>query len=219
VFTGIVQEIGSVVSVAHTGDGSTLQIDAAHVSSAIRVGDSVAVDGVCLTVVAADRSLLSFDAINETLERTTLGSLEQGRRVNLEAALRAGEPLGGHIVQGHIDAVGGVVAERADGFSRVLEIVLPAALGRYIIGKGSIAVQGVSLTVAAVTRDGFEVCLIPRTSAVTTLGEAAVGTRVNLEVDMFAKYIERLVSVGAIALPARETAATIAISDQPTGVS
>jgi riboflavin synthase len=181
------------------------------VRDGIRIGDSVSVDGACLTVVAVDGGTLAFEAMNETLERTTIGDLAPSGRVNLEGALRAGDPLGGHVVQGHVDGVGGIVAERPDGFSRVLEIVPPAHLLRYLVEKGSIAVAGVSLTVSALTRDGFEVCLIPHTCQATTLGTLAGGGRVNLEVDLFAKYVERLLA----RREPHEVPATIALSETP----
>jgi riboflavin synthase len=192
VFTGIVQEIGAIAAVEHAPDGSTLRVLAGPAIRGLRVGDSVAVDGACLTATAVSEHEVAFQAMHESLARTTLGDLASGTRVNLEAALRAGEPLGGHNVQGHVDGVAGIVAERREGFSRVLEIVPPAHLLRYLVEKGSVCVAGVSLTVSALTRDGFEVCLIPHTCEATTLGSLAVGGRVNIETDIFAKYVERL---------------------------
>lgn len=196
-FTGIVQEIGTVEAVEHGLDGSVMRVAASVATAGLRLGDSVAVDGCCLTATAVGTAGASFEAMHETLTRTTLGDLRAGDRVNLEAALKAGEPLGGHNVQGHVDGVGGIVAERAEGFSRVLEIVPPAHLLRYVVEKGSICVAGASLTVSALTRDGFEVCLIPHTREATTLGSLAVGSRVNVETDIFAKYVERLVAHAA----------------------
>ncbi len=191
-FTGIIQEIGTIEAVEHAPGGSSLRIAARHALQPLRLGDSVAVDGACLTatVITGDRA--TFEAMHETLDRTTIGELAAGSKVNLEAALRAGEPLGGHNVQGHVDGVGGIVAERREGFARVLEIVPPAHLMRYVVEKGSVCVAGVSLTVSTLTRDGFEVCLIPHTLQATTLGSLAVGTRVNVETDIFAKYVERM---------------------------
>jgi riboflavin synthase len=209
-FTGIVQEIGSVTSVEHGPDGSLLHVRMAGVGEGLRVGDSVSVDGCCLTATAIDDGVAAFEAMQETLDRTTLGDLAAGSRVNLEGALRAGDPLGGHNVQGHVDGVGGVVAERMEGFSRVLEIVPPAELLRYIVEKGSIAVAGVSLTVSALTRDGFEVSLIPHTLQATTLGGLAAGARVNLETDVFAKYVERLLGAYREAPLGTKAPATIA---------
>lgn len=214
-FTGIVQEIATVAAVDHGADGSTLRLAAGAVADGLREGDSVSVDGVCLTAIDLTPGALAFEAMHETLQRTTLGGLGPGDRVNLEAALRAGEPLGGHVVQGHVDGVGTIVAERAEGFSRVLEIVPNAHLLRYVVEKGSICVAGVSLTVAALTRDGFEVCLIPHTCEVTTLGSLAPGSTVNLEVDILAKYVERLLTHRAD----REIAATIALPDASVGSS
>jgi riboflavin synthase len=212
-FTGIVQELGTVAAVDHGADGSTLRIEAATVADGVRLGDSVAVDGVCLTVVEVTAGALAFEAMHETLERSTLGRLRAGDRVNLEGALRASDPLGGHVVQGHVDGVGTIAAERAEGFSRVLEIVPDAHLLRYVVEKGSVCVAGVSLTVAALTRDGFEVCLIPHTCEATTLGSLAVGGFVNLEVDILAKYVERLLEHRA----GQEIAATIALPDASVG--
>jgi riboflavin synthase len=212
-FTGIVQEIGTVAAVDHGADGSTLRIAAASVAEGVRLGDSVAVDGVCLTAVEAAPGALAFEAMHETLERSTLGRLRAGDRVTLEGALRAGEPLGGHVVQGHVDGVGTIAGERAEGFSRVLEIVPGAHLLRYVVEKGSICAAGVSLTVAALTDDGFEVCLIPHTCEATTLGSLAVGSSVNLEVDILAKYVERLLEHQS----GQEIAATIALPDASVG--
>jgi riboflavin synthase len=192
-FTGIVHEIGTVTAVEHGPEGSVIAIAMTTVAERLRVGDSVAVDGCCLTAVSVTADGAAFEAMRETLDRTTLGDLGPGDHVNLEGALRAGDPLGGHNVQGHVDGVGGLVSERMEGFSRVLEIVPPASLLRYLVEKGSIAVAGVSLTVSALTRDGFEICLIPHTQQATTLGDLAVGSRINLEADIFAKYVERLV--------------------------
>jgi riboflavin synthase len=212
-FTGIVQEIGTVAAVDHGADGSTLRIEAAGVADGVGLGDSVAVDGVCLTAVEAAPGVLAFEAMHETLERSTLGGLRAGDRVNLEGALRASDQLGGHIVQGHVDGVGTIAGERAEGFSRVLEIVPDAHLLRYVVEKGSICAAGVSLTVAALTAEGFEVCLIPHTCEATTLGSLAVGSSVNLEVDILAKYVERLLQHHS----GQEIAATIALPDASVG--
>jgi riboflavin synthase len=177
-FTGIVREVGRVVSF----DGGRLVVAAESTAAA---GDSVAVDGVCLTVV--DGSGLAFDVVSETLARTTLGGLEAGDGVNIEPALRAGDPLGGHYVQGHVDGVG-----RVRSLGEPVWFDAPAELLRYLVEKGSIAVDGVSLTVAAVDDGGFAVALIPHTLAETTLGGLAPGDGVNLETDVLAKYVERL---------------------------
>jgi riboflavin synthase len=182
-FTGLVREVGTVVAF----DGARLEIDAGQVAREAKVGDSIAVAGVCLTVVARVDSTLRFDAVPETLARTTLGTLDQGSRVNLEPSLRAGDPLGGHVVQGHVDGVGTV---RSVGEPTWFDA--PRDLLKYVVEKGSIAVDGTSLTVAATDDDGFAVALIPHTLAVTTLGELAPGLKVNLEVDVLAKYVASL---------------------------
>ena len=177
-FTGIVREVGRVVSF----DGHRLVVDGATQAA---TGDSVAVDGVCLTAV--DGSQLAFDVVDETLDRTTLGALKAGDRVNLEPALRAGDPLGGHLVQGHVDGLG-----RVRSVGEPVWIDAPPDVLRYCVEKGSIAVDGVSLTIAALDDAGFAVALVPHTLAVTTLGRAEPGTPVNLEIDVLAKYVERL---------------------------
>jgi riboflavin synthase len=187
-FTGLVSEVGIVASMV---DGR-LTIDAPETAHGVQLGDSVAIDGVCLTVVAFDESSLSFDAVPETLSRTALGTLDQGSRVNLEPALRAGDPLGGHYVQGHVDGVGSVQSVEPEGEGRRLRFTASAELLRYIVEKGSIAVQGTSLTVAAVDDSGFEVALIPHTLQVTTLGDLKPEQPVNLETDVLAKYVEKL---------------------------
>jgi riboflavin synthase len=158
----------------------------------LQPGDSVAVSGVCLTATAAANGAFEAQAVSETLARSTLGALAPGARVNLEAPVRAGERLGGHIVQGHVDGVGTVSAIREEGASRVLTIELAPALTRYLAEKGSVAVDGVSLTVSALGEHAFAVALIPETLRRTTLGEVGVGERVNLELDILAKHVERL---------------------------
>ena len=169
-----------------------LTIEAPAVAAGAQLGDSVAIDGVCLTVVAARGGELAFDAVPETLDRSSLGTLDHGSRVNLEPALRAGEPLGGHYVQGHVDGAGSVRSVEAEGDGKRIWFDAPAELLRYVVEKGSIAVQGTSLTVAAVDEDGFAVALIPHTLGATTLGELEPGDRVNLEADVLAKYVEQL---------------------------
>ena len=188
-FTGIVREVGTVAAF----DGSRLVLGAAETAAGVTVGDSVSIGGVCLTVVAVEEGRLAFDVVPETLSRTALGRLEPGDRVNLEPSLRVGDPLGGHVVQGHVDAVGHVRSVTPEGDSRRVWVDAPAEVVRYCLEKGSIAVDGVSLTVAALDDDGFEVALIPHTLAVTTLGELGPGDEVNLEPDMLAKVVERLV--------------------------
>jgi riboflavin synthase len=189
-FTGLVREVGTVASLV---DGR-LTIDAPETARGVQIGDSIAIDGVCLTVVACEDASLSFDAVPETLSRTALGTLEQGSRVNLEPALRAGDPLGGHYVQGHVDGVGTVESVAPEGEGRRMRFAAPGELLRYIVEKGSIAVQGTSLTVAAVDDTGFEVALIPHTLQATTLGALQLEQRVNLEADVLAKYVEKLLS-------------------------
>jgi riboflavin synthase len=196
-FTGIVQELGEVTAIEHRPAGSNLRLRLPRTAPGLRLGDSVAVDGVCLTAVEVEGDEAAFEAMGETLQRTTLGALAAGDDVNVEGALRAGDPLGGHIVQGHVDGVGRVAAVRDDGIARVLSIDAPPALHRYVVEKGSIAVGGVSLTVSALTEDGFEVWLVPHTREATTLGRVGPGAALNLEVDQLAKYVERLVAARA----------------------
>jgi riboflavin synthase len=193
VFTGIVRERGRVVSADRNGGGVHLRISAAETAQAAP-GDSISVSGCCLTVTTADGDALEFDAVPETIARTTLGALEPGAEVNLEPALRAGEPLGGHFVQGHVDGRARVAALHPDGQGARLRLELPADLHRYCVEKGSIAVDGVSLTIAALHDDGIELALVPFTLEHTTLGALVPGDEVNVEVDLLAKYAERLAS-------------------------
>jgi riboflavin synthase len=188
VFTGLIREVGTVAAF----DAGRLVVDAPETAPSAAVGDSVAIGGVCLTVTALDGSRLSFEAVPETLARTVLGSLDAGSRVNLEPALRAGDALGGHYVQGHVDGVGTVRSVEPEGGGKRIWIDAAADLLRYVAEKGSIAVDGTSLTVAGLDDSGFAVALIPHTLTVTTLGALEAGSRVNLEVDMLAKYVERL---------------------------
>ena len=193
-FTGIVRERGTVAAIDGDGDGVRLRIEAPETAAQAAIGDSVAINGVCLTVTERDGASLSFDAVPETLSRTALGRLAPGSAVNLEPALRAGEPLGGHYVQGHVDGVGTVRSIEPEGEGVRLAIEAPEALLRYCVEKGSIAVEGVSLTIAALRDDAFEIALIPHTLAETTLSALAPGDLVNLEADVLAKYVERLVA-------------------------
>jgi len=190
VFTGLVEEGGRVVDVRPSGEGARLAIAARAVLDGLAVGDSMAVNGACLTAVEVTADGFCVDCVAETLRRTTLGRLAPGDRVNLERPMRLGDRLDGHLVQGHVDGVGTVRGVRREGESAVLEIVPPPELLRYVVEKGSIAVDGVSLTVAARLPDAFTVALIPHTMAVTTLGPDARDRRVNLEVDVVAKYVE-----------------------------
>lgn len=172
-----------------TGDGVRLRV---RTRLELSEGDSVAVDGVCLTATEVGDGAFAADVMRETLDRSALAGLAQGRTVNLELPLRPADRLGGHVVQGHVDGVGTVADVREDGFARVVTLAADPALLRYVVEKGSIAVNGVSLTVAAVSDGRFSVALIPETLQRTTLGDAAVGASVNLEVDVFAKYVEKL---------------------------
>ena len=189
-FTGIVRELGTV----ETFDGSRLVVVAPETAATAALGDSVAVAGVCLTVVANENGRLAFDAVPETLSRTALGGLRPDGAVNVEPSLRVGDPLGGHVVQGHVDAVGRVRSVTPEGDGRRVWVDAPESVVRYCIEKGSVAVDGVSLTIAAFDDDGFEVALIPHTLAVTTLGSLEPGDEVNLEADVLGKVVERLVA-------------------------
>jgi riboflavin synthase len=190
VFTGLVQDLGEITGAEASGDGVRLTI---ATRLELAEGDSVAVNGVCLTATAIADGAFSADVMNETLRRSSLAEAEAGRRVNLELPLRAADRLGGHFVQGHVDGVGTVRDVREDGFARVVTVAAPPEVLRYIVEKGSIAVDGVSLTIAAYGDDWFSVSLIPETLERTILGAAQTGQPVNLEVDVLAKYIERLV--------------------------
>ena len=191
-FTGLIREVGRVVSREGGVDGVRLTIEATHTAANAQLGDSIAIDGVCLTVVATGADTIAFDAVPETLARTSLGTLDHGSRVNLEPALRAGDALGGHYVQGHVDGVGNVRSVEAEGDGRRVWFDAPAEVLRYIVEKGSITVQGTSLTVANVDEAGFAVALIPHTLDATTLGALEPEDRVNLEADVLAKYVEKL---------------------------
>jgi riboflavin synthase len=191
-FTGLVAGTGVVESLERGAIGVRLRVRA-DLAGELARGDSIAVNGVCLTVVDPGDQGFSADVMEETLRRSSLGPLAEGDHVNLELPLRVGDRLGGHMVQGHVDGTGSVQAVSEDGFARVVRIGAPSGLLRYVIEKGSIAVDGVSLTVASVDGDGFEVSLIPETLERTTLGAAAPGRVVNLEVDVLAKYVEKLI--------------------------
>ena len=193
-FTGIVREKGRVVSAELNGDGRslTLRIAAPLTAAATSLGDSVSVAGCCLTAVAADDGELLFEAVPESLARTTIAKLGEGTQVNLEPALRAGDPLGGHYVQGHVDGVGGVRSLESEGDGARLWLDVPPDLLRYCVEKGSLAVDGVSLTIAAVDDRGVGIALVPHTLRETTLSALESGDGVNLETDVLAKYVERL---------------------------
>jgi riboflavin synthase len=192
VFTGIVREVGRVAALDGGSDGVRLEVDAPETAAAVAIGDSVAINGVCLTAVAVADGRIAFDAVPETLARTSLGRLGTGATVNVEPALRAGEPLGGHYVQGHVDGVGTVRSADAEGDGRRVWFDAPPELLRYVVEKGSVAVEGTSLTVADLDGAGFAVALIPHTLEATTLGALTPGDPVNLEADVLAKYVERL---------------------------
>jgi riboflavin synthase len=192
-FTGLVQDIGSVESVEGGADGSRLRI-ASKLAAQIGLGDSIAVNGVCLTATKADASGFATEAMNQTLEVTVIGALAAGARVNLELATRADERLGGHIVQGHADGSGEVIGITEDGFARRVRVDLPPELLRYVVDKGSVALNGVSLTIAELGPTWVEVSLIPETLERTNLGSVGPGDPLNVEVDVIAKYVERLLS-------------------------
>ena len=191
-FTGLVADLGTVEAVRATDDGVRLVVRST-LAGELAEGDSVAVNGVCLTATSIADGRFQADVMLETLRRSSLGEVRDDATVNLELPLRATDRLGGHVVQGHVDGLGTVRDAREDGFSRVVEIAADPALLRYVVEKGSIAVDGVSLTVAAIGDDWFSVALIPETRQRTTLGAAPPGTPVNLEVDVLAKYVEKLV--------------------------
>jgi riboflavin synthase len=195
-FTGLIAELGSVTDVNLDASGATLSI-ASGLADQLHEGDSIAVNGVCLTATEVDAEGFRAQAMIETLERSSLGALRPGARVNLELALRAQDRLGGHIVQGHVDGTATVRAVRDEGFARVLEIEAEQPLARYLVEKGSVALDGVSLTVSALSDDGFSVSLIPETLQRTNLGAIGEGDRLNVEVDILAKHVERLLGAHA----------------------
>lgn len=193
-FTGLVEEVGTVRSVTPVGDGARVEIDAALVLTDVEMGASIAVNGCCLTVVDWGAGWWAADAVPETLNRTNLGALSPGDPVNLERPLPANGRYGGHVVQGHVDGTGAVQRiEQLDDGSYLFTFSLPAELGVYVVEKGSIAVDGISLTVADVTPTSFSIAIIPHTHAVTAMGRRRVGDTVNVEADVLAKYVERLV--------------------------
>jgi riboflavin synthase len=193
VFTGLIQDIGEVESIEKGDDGARMRIATAFAAE-VAAGDSVAVNGVCLTATSVDSSGFGTEAMNQTLDATALAGLEAGSRVNLELAVRAGDRLGGHIVQGHVDGVAEVASVEEDGFAKRLRVTLAPELLRYVVDRGSIGLEGVSLTVSALGDDWVEVSLIPETLERTNLGDADVGRKLNVECDLVAKYVERLVS-------------------------
>jgi riboflavin synthase len=196
VFTGLIEDLGSVSALERNEQGATLRIGT-RLAGELEEGDSISVDGVCLTAVDIGEREFAAQAMAETLRRSALGGLEPGARVNLELALRADGRLGGHVVQGHVDGTGVVSEIRTEGIARVLRIDADPPVARFLVEKGSVAVNGVSLTVSALHEDGFEVSLIPETLRRTNLGGMTVGDRVNLEVDVLAKHVERLLEAHA----------------------
>ncbi|MDX6543630.1 MAG: riboflavin synthase [Gaiellaceae bacterium] len=194
-FTGIVRERGRVASVEGDGNGIRIRLEAPLTAGEAAIGDSVSLNGCCLTVVETADGTLAFDAVPETLSRSSLEGLEAGSELNVESAVRAGDPLGGHYVQGHVDAVGTVRSVDREGEGRRIWLDTPSDVLRYCVEKGSVAVDGVSLTIADLDESGFAVALIPHTLSATTLGTLVRGARVNLEADVLAKYVERLVEV------------------------
>ena len=193
-FTGIVREVGRVVSAEGDEDGRALVVEAPATAGSTAVGDSVSIGGVCLTAESVDGGRIRFHAVTETLRRSSLGGLAAGGEVNVEPALRAGEPLGGHIVQGHVDGLGRISSVEAEGEGLRVIVEAPPEILRYCVEKGSITVDGVSLTVAELLEDAFAVALVPHTLSATTLRDLAPGQPVNLEVDVLAKYVERLLA-------------------------
>ncbi len=210
-FTGLIADLGEIIGAEHSGDGVRLTV-ASRLTGELSEGDSIAVNGVCLTATAidADAGVFDADVMHETLRRSSLAEVRVGGPpVNLELPLRAADRLGGHVVQGHVDATGEIVSVRDDGFSRRVELRAPAEVLRYVVEKGSITIDGISLTVAELGAQTFTVSLIPETLERTNLGTAGVGTVVNLEVDVLAKYVERLVNsrtIQAADSPARSDA-------------
>jgi riboflavin synthase len=189
-FTGIVKELGTVEAIREEDGGARLSVRAPETAEGTTVGDSVSVNGVCLTAVGVANGTIDFDVVPETIRRSSLGRQAPGAPVNVEPALRAGEPLGGHLVQGHVDAVGNIRRSDEEG----LEVEVPREILRYCVKKGSITIEGVSLTIASLGEDSLGVALVPHTRAVTTLGAAAPGDQVNIEVDVIAKHVERLLA-------------------------
>jgi riboflavin synthase len=200
-FTGLVETVGSVERLDRTPGGAVLQIRCGILAADLKRGESVAVDGTCLTVVRADADSFEVEISPETLRRTVLGERARGSRVNLERAVKVGDRLGGHLVQGHVDGVGTLMAIRPEGDGRRIRLLPPPGLERYLVEKGSVALDGVSLTVASLDSEGFEVSLIPHTLTETTLGKWEVSRRVNVEVDLVAKYVERLLEGWRVGAP------------------
>ena len=196
-FTGLVAELGTVQRLDRQGESYHLTVSAVKVMQNLKIGDSVAVNGACLTVVDMHDSVFTADVMPETVRLTNIGSLHAGDKVNLERTLRLCDGLDGHIVSGHVEGLGTIISRRPEGIANVVEIAAEARLLRYILPKGSIAIDGISLTVTAVTDSSFSVAIIPHTAKETTLGFKGVGDKVNLETDIIGKYVERLLNTGA----------------------
>ena len=204
-FTGIIEELGRVKSVEQRGDGVRISIEAKLVTDGTREGDSISVNGVCLTAIDVRDSSFSADGSRETLQRSTLGSLRVGSVVNLECAVTPETRLGGHIVQGHVDARGSFLSATEHGGSWTVRIAYPPEMARYLVFKGSVAVEGISLTIAELTEEYFDIAVIPKTWQVTNFSQLRPGDAVNLEADIIAKYVERILTV---APPARQVSAS-----------
>jgi riboflavin synthase len=196
-FTGLVAELGTVQRLDRQGESYHLTVSAVKVMQNLKIGDSVAVNGACLTVVDMHDSVFTADVMPETVRLTNIGSLHAGDKVNLERTLRLCDGLDGHIVSGHVEGLGTIISRRPEGIANVVEIAAEARLLRYILPKGSIAIDGISLTVTAVAESSFSVAIIPHTAQETTLGFKGVGDKVNLETDIIGKYVERLLNTGA----------------------
>ncbi len=192
-FTGIVEGLGVVTDIARDANNMRITIESSQIALGLKLGDSIAINGTCLTAVELTATSFAADAVPETLAKTNLGDLVEGSQVNLERPMRADGRFDGHIVQGHVDSIGTVVGVDPEGDGRRFSIEVADAVSRYIVEKGSVTVDGVSLTVAALTEHGFQIALIPHTLQVTILGQRQIGDRVNIEIDVIAKYVERLV--------------------------
>ncbi len=204
-FTGIIEELGSVRSVERRGEGARIVIEAHLVTGDSNDGDSIAVNGVCLTALEVKQDSFAADASRETLDRSTLGTLRRGARVNLERAVTPTTRLGGHIVQGHVDARGTFLCATDEGGSWTVQVAYPTEIARYLVLKGSVAVEGISLTIAGLTDEHFDIAVIPKTWEVTNLSHLKANEKVNLEVDIIAKYVERIISYA----PAKTSELTI----------
>lgn len=208
-FTGIIEELGRVRSLERRGEGARLVIEARNVTEGTQEGDSIAVNGVCLTAIDVKRDSFAADGSRETLQRSTLGTLRASSFVNLERAVTPATRLGGHIVQGHVDARGRFLSATEHGGSWTVRIAYPREIARYLVFKGSIAVEGISLTIAGLTEEYFEIAVIPKTWAVTNLSHLKANDEVNLEADIIAKYVERILTVSGEAEPQTQSAITI----------